>query len=303
MKEKLRVWSYIIRAIIAIAIIVFFIKWFNLGNALSSLAKINPWFIVLSLFTVFVINIAKMFRFYYLARDLNINLGLKETILAHLVAPIVGRATPAKLGEGVKIYFLKKDPKKLGFTFIMEKLADIITILIIAFFAIYAFGSYYNAYVTLTFLLVLIVVVLFNIEKVLNFVFRKNILEDQWFRNLLYEISPRQWICFGAYSTIIRFLIMSVPYIMATALGIPTSMWMLFQLYAISLIIGNLSGLPGGIGSRELTFSFLLLHYAMLSKETAGILALLVVATDLITEGLLALTGIIWYGIEKRSSS
>ena len=73
------------------------------------------------------------------------------------------------------------------------------------------------------------------------------------------------------------------------------NLWIIFQLYALSILIGTVSGLPGGIGSREISFAFLLVTYAMVTKDQAGIIALLVIATDLMIESCMAIVGGIWY--------
>lgn len=293
-KPKKSYKSYLIRSVLAIIIILIFLKWINIFDSVRYIKEISFSFFFLAAFTILIINITKMFRFYYLAKDLNIDLSLKDAIIAHFIAPIIGRITPAKLGEGLKIFILKKDRKKLGFAFILEKLTDTFTLLIISVFAVYTFGSFYNAYITLVVLFILIIVGLFNIEKILNFMFRKPLLHDKWFKSLLQEISPAQIIVFIAFSTIIRFLILSVPYIISTAFGLNISIWLIFQMYAVSMLIGWLSGLPGGIGTREFSFSFLLITYASVTKDLAGIVALLVIITDLIIESLLALVGWVW---------
>ena len=238
-----------------------------------------------------------MLRFYYLQHGLKLGISFKDSLIANSIAPIVGRLTPAKLGEGVKLFILKHDKKKVGFIFVMEKLADIFTLLVVSVFAIYTLGSYYNAYITLAVIFIGVIIVLFNIEKFLNFVLKKNILEDSWFRNSLAEISPLQWMVFACFSTVMRFLIMSVPFIISAALGFDISLWIIIQTYAIAVLIGNVSGLPGGIGTREISFSFLLVTYASLPKEAAGIIALMVIFTDLVIESLLALVG--WLFLKK----
>jgi len=291
--------GFLVRVIITIVLLGVFFKWINLFDSLQYVKDLGWVFFVFAAFTILIINIAKMFRFYYLSRDLKLSISLKDTTIAHFIAPIIGRITPAKLGEGFKIFILKGDKKKLGFVFILEKLADTFTLLIISVFAVYTFGSFYSAYATLAVLFIIMVFALFNFETVVNLMFRKNILKDNWFKSELAEVSQLQWIIFIGFSTIIRFLILSVPYIIAVAFKLDVSIWLIFQMYAVSMLVGWLSGLPGGIGTREISFSFLLVNYASISLEIAGIVAILVIVTDLIIESLLALIGWGWMKVKR----
>ena len=127
--------------------------------------------------------------------------------------------------------------------------------------------------------------------KFLNFFFGKNLLADQWFKENLMKVGYMQWLLYLAYSTLIRFLILSVPWIVAKALGIGVPMWLMFMIFAVSSLIGNLSGLPGGIGTREASFGFLLITYAFIAKEPAGIIVLLSLLADVLVEGILAAIG------------
>ena len=279
---------------IAIALVVFllFIKWTNISQGIAELRNLHLIPYIIACLTIVVVQLSKNLRFYYLAQDLKLEIGFWQTLRAHFIVPIIGRVTPAKLGEGMKIFMLCKARKELGFVFIMEKLTDTCTLLIISLFSIYTFGSYVNIWLGIAAVMVLMLVMLFNIGKILNFFLKKNIFEDQWFLNQLKKVSPMQWIAFLGYSTLIRFLVLSVPFIILLSLDMPLPLWLVFQMYGLSMVIGNISGLPGGIGSREFSYAFLLLTYGGLGKETAGVAALLVVFTDLMVESVLALIGL-----------
>lgn len=298
--SKKQRYLFVFGLLIAVGFLIWLISWTDLKTLLIHVQEIHLGWFLLAAFTVFILNIIKVFRFYYLARDVHIPITLKGSVRAHFIAQIIGRLTPSKLGEGIKIFFLHQDKKKLGFVFLIEKLADTITLITVAVFALYTFGSFYNAFLTLFGIFLIILIAIFYIDKILNFILKRNILEDQWFKLLLAEISPEQWLMVVGFSTIIRFLILSVPYIIAVSLGITISLWLLFQIFTISMIVGSLSGLPGGLGTREVSFSFLLITYAALSKDISIVLVLLAAFTDLIVESIMAVIGGVWYWAAQK---
>lgn len=291
MKKKSK--KFLIRLIIAIIVVLIFLKWINIFDSVKYIKKIAIGYFILASLTVFIIQIVKATRFYFLAKSIKVDISYKKNLLVHFVAPIIGRITPARVGEGSKVFFFKKDRKKLGFSFIVEKLADIATLLVVCLFAIFTFSAYFNSVLAFIILFVIGIIMLLNIEKILNFVLRKNILEDKWFKKNLKQIPKKQLTLFIINSIIVRFLVLTVPFIIALSLNLKISYFLVFQMYALSMIIGWLSGLPGGIGTREFVYSFLLITYANIPKEIAGIASILVIFTDLLVESSIALVGYI----------
>src|SRR3989344_4567867 len=111
-----KIWvAYVIKAVLMLALLAEFIKWTNLVDSVLRVPDIPLVFLMLAAITVIVVNAAKMYRFWLFAKGLGLRIGVKEFIIAHSIAPIIGRITPAKLGEGIKIMLLKADKKKLGF--------------------------------------------------------------------------------------------------------------------------------------------------------------------------------------------
>ena len=281
----------ILKYVLGIGFLVAVLAWFDIFNSLYLLSDIQIEFFVIACLIVVCVHLLKTLRFYALAQELDVPNTFWQMILAHMIAPIVGRVTPGKLGELSKVALLKGDKKILSFVFILEKLADMITLCIVAVFGIYAFGNYMQAWLGMVVIIIAALIVLWKFEKFLNFFFGKNLLADQWFKENLMKVGYMQWLLYLAYSTLIRFLILSVPWIVAKALGIGVPMWLMFMIFAVSSLIGNLSGLPGGIGTREASFGFLLITYAFIAKEPAGIIVLLSLLADVLVEGILAASG------------
>ena len=276
----------IVKYAVGIGFLIAVLAWFDVFASLSLLKGLRIEFFLIACGIVVCIHALKALRFYALAQELSVHCSLKS-----MIAPISGRVTPGKLGELSKVALLRGDKKTLSFVFILEKLADMVTLSIVAAFGIFAFGNYVQAWLGMVIIIIAAMIVLWKFEKLLNFFVGRNLLEDQWFKEHLVKIGHMQWLLYLAYSTLIRFLILSVPWVVAKALGIDIPMWLMFMIFAVSSLVGNLSGLPGGIGTREASFGFLLITYALVAKEPAGIIVVLSLLADLLVESVLGSVG------------
>lgn len=275
--------------LLAIVIVIFF-KWINLLDAVKYLKFLKWEYFVLALLFLVILEILKGLRYYYLSGAYT-KIELKRTIIFHLITPILGRATPSKLGESSKIFMLGGKKKELGFCYILERMSDAMLLVIISLLSVLIFAKQLIlAYTIIVIIAAIMVIAVLKSDKILNLFLKENLFEKRWFIGLLKQLKLKQWVRFILYTIAIWFVFFLSVYLIGISMNIKIPFLIITLTYAISQLIGNASGLPGGLGSRELIFAFLLVNYGI-PKELAGIFAIVVIFATLLIESITAIVG------------
>jgi len=101
----------------------------------TKLINANPSFVLLSVFSFFTMHLFKAFRWKYLLKTHQITLSLKSSYLMYTSGLFFGLLTPGRLGDFVKITYLKKygvDVVKGFFVNVFDRLLDLIFLLLLA---------------------------------------------------------------------------------------------------------------------------------------------------------------------------
>lgn len=265
-----------LKLVFGLAVLIIFLQWVNIFDAVKYLYQVNLPLFLLALLMIVVIQLFRSARFYGLSRSLGIMLKFWNNVLVHFVASVLGAVTPARLGEGGKVLFFREDKKKLSFCFLLEKLGDFTTLIILALFGLFAFQQYVNSFLIVAVVFVLGVLFLFRIEKILNLVSRRRVFEDKWFRNLFRESRKRGFHAFLITTFFVWLFTVLAHYVFALSLGITIPIILLAQVIGISMTVGYASGSPGGLGVKEFLLTVILSQNLGISVGLIGVYALLV---------------------------
>ena len=292
---KKSIMKYGIRLFIMAVVIVLFLKWINISDSIYLLSEVKLEYFFVALVLILFANLIKGVRFFVLTEALKLKLSFLRVLLVNSMCIIVGRVTPGRVGEVVKIMFFDRKKTDLTFCFVLEKIIDVFLVLFIAILGIGVllqegiFSSFVNSYILFGVILLLIIIVIFNIDKVLKFITKRDILEEKWFLRGLKKISYKQWAWFVLISLLIRTCALALAYLVALSLGIEGSWLLIIIIWNLAIIVGQVSALPGGFGAREAGYTGLLVSYVGITKQLAGIAAVLITIVDLIVESFLAI--------------
>ena len=259
--------------VIIITIIIYgvflFISDFNLVYEKISNFKIIFVPIILSLISL---NwIVRFYRWHILLKNSNIHVPIKNNFIIYL-ASLSLSITPGQIGEAIKSEFLKKQfkiprSKTLPIIFI-EKFYDLMGVLIASIIGVWYFeGGSYLISIGIVLLVLIFVLILSRsiFEKVLLLIckikffskYQKNFLESY---NVLRNSLKTK---IGLKSVILSFIFWVIQgiavYFILLALGINELNFLIAtSANAISVLIGALSFVPGGLGVTEASMGGLL---------------------------------------------
>jgi len=202
--------------------------------------------------------------------------------------------TPARIGEPIRSYFLKKmkgvSMSKTIPSVIVERALDVISLVILGIFILFTFNLGYMVYVDV-FLVILIIIVGIALlrnkrfsERIFRIFFRifsfHPKLKDAEKRSE--EITERFHSGFRIKKSILSIVFVLslliwvlegvIFYIAFLSIGIELSLFLITSIFAFSILMGVITFLPGGIGSTEFVFALILSSYIPLSQATAGIM-------------------------------
>lgn len=276
----------IIVTLVAYATWVALSEWDAVVHSLSNFGLV-PLAFILSLSVVnYVVRFGRWHWFLQKMGFGNIPIG-KDLI--YYLSGFALTTTPGKAGEAVRSLYLKQHgvdyPSSLA-AFVTERFSDLIGILVIALFALYQFPDYQvMTYATGGFLLMVLIAIQI---KPLRDAFRT------WFENHntnkitemclhLLTVLDRMTELLGPKNLVLG-LVLSViswgaeayafAYIVHTLGFVDISIGVLAGIYAIAMIVGALSFLPGGLGSTEAVMMLLLLSVGV--ENSAAVSATLI---------------------------
>lgn len=264
--RQFRIWL-----LIGIGIYIAFLFVGQLDEILEAVARlgIGGWAAVLGLSTV---NFALRFlRWHYYLRRLDYSIAVRRNLLCFL-GGFAFTTTPAKAGEAVRSIYLKIDgvsyTDSLAALFV-ERLTDLIAVIMLALFAAFALPEL-RVQVAVAAGLTLLLLPLIHSSGVRSVIDRT----AAWIRSeristaaahlqRLLDSSSRLLQPIPLYAAMLpsllaAFCVSILMYIVLLALGTEISVFLAVGIYAIGILVGALSFLPGGIGSAEATMTLLL---------------------------------------------
>jgi uncharacterized protein (TIRG00374 family) len=192
--------------------------------------------------------------------------------LAYYLAGFALTTTPGKAGETIRSMLLRPHgipyPTSLA-CFFSERLLDLVVVTMLATFTMFAFSSHEN-FILILLLLTLLVLGLIHsplLERLLDFLHRR--LQPGRVQNLLQHVlrllhDARQFLTWGPLSLglLSGMLAWSLQgfafYYLLQVIGFEMRLPLAMGIYAISLLAGAVSMIPGGIGATEAAMALLL---------------------------------------------
>jgi uncharacterized protein (TIRG00374 family) len=190
----------------------------------------------------------------------------------HFLVPIIGRVTPAKIGEAKKIFNENLNTEEAGMAHIIERFVDIILLMIFSLLNLNILleksERYIFVFILIFFILVFISLLIFHekflksTQKLISKIKRKfkteksNELNND--HNDFQKIKFKQFSYIIFWSLIIWLLSFSTHYFLSKSVGMNLNFFRLSSIVALTIIISTLSGIPGGFGIRELSLNLLL---------------------------------------------
>ncbi len=251
-----------------------FLGWQDRENIVNAVTKISPQGLVLVLCLSLANYLVRFGRWQWYLTHLGYQLPV-ATGLQYYLAGFTFTVTPAKAGEAVRSIYLKRHGIPYGQSlsaFFAERLADVAAMILLSCLAAFQFPQYrilIGAIVLATLLFLLAIqqqpalvklrgILLARagagtaINKIVDHLFTLIISAARLLRaNLLFSGLMLGMIAWGAeglgFYFILRFL------------HIDVSVWMAISIYSISVLLGALSFLPGGLGSTEAVMVILLI--------------------------------------------
>jgi glycosyltransferase 2 family protein len=276
MKSSIKILS-----LIGIALFIFILTRIDLGALFAILSHTNIVFLTLALMVNGIAIILKSQKWKIIVNSVKPDFSLAESTTAFFVGFSFSTITPAKLGDFIKVLYIKDDRCGLGkciSTIVIDRLIDIILLFSIALIGIYGFSVIYHIEILSISMVVLIIagisaglyIVLhrpllstllrpfFNIFIPEHLKNKVTLYYGEFFSGLLAFYKDRSRfissVSIGIISWIPPFI---YGYLLALSIGIDTSV--LFFVLVIP-VISLLDLLPisiSGIGTRDVALIFL----------------------------------------------
>ncbi|MBN1993483.1 MAG: flippase-like domain-containing protein [Anaerolineae bacterium] len=294
-------WQKGLQVGLGLALALFFLKWINIGESWRYLAEIRPWPFVATCLLGILGTTIRSFRFYALVRAVRSPMTLTQSIFSNYIASFLAIVTPARAGEGGKILFFD-NKKNLAACFIFEKLADFGLLVLAGVYGMLMFQRYMGGFAILLIIIVLGVMALFNAERILNFVLRRNIFKERWLWPIAQQISTGSWFIFLAHTIGIWFIGILAQVVGATALNLTIPIPLIIQVSALTTLAGVLSGIPGGIGPSQFVFTTLLAENMPVDHQRLGILSIIILLAAYITALAQGGIGLLMYRLRAKDT-
>ena len=237
--------------ILGIIVIGVVIKWIK-G---VELVPVSLWYGLAAVCSIILMRMINIMRLHTFLENV-MHVEWKKMIRAQLLGISLGLVTPGKMGESYKVLALgsgKEDKKKLTLIFLFEKIMDTSAYVILGMtFAIIA-----QKYIIETIVLLGLLIIGVFIYSKLNAYFSMKI--KKFFS---WEILTLSFFHFIAFVTSFWFVVKGA--------GIDLSFLETSSIITLASVISILSTLPGGLGAREATGTYLLSNAASIDLGFAG---------------------------------
>lgn len=167
MKGKIKILS-----LLGIVLFLIILSRINLGALVDILAKTNVLLLFLALLVNCATIILKSLKWKIIVNSVKTDFTLLESVKAFFVGFSFSTITPGKLGDFIKVFYIKDDRCGLGkslATVVIDRLIDIVMLVSIAMVGIYGFSVFYHReIISVSTLVLLIAGVISGIYIVLN---------------------------------------------------------------------------------------------------------------------------------------
>lgn len=282
-------------------IFVYILSKIDYGLFFKEVKSLRWSFLVFALITVLFLILVKSLRWRIILLSLGIVISRVTCLSLYCLGLFVGTVTPGRVGEVIKVYFLKNrghSAFRSFFSVVFDRVSDILILIIFGFLVFWFFlkeiGLYVIFFGIITLLTLILIFLLINQKSYLNRVFsrliQKIFLVDLTDYNKftltklwqgLKNLNKKVIFLFSFYLIIGWLIYFLSRYFIALSLGLNLSF---VDISVISIFISIVVNLPisiAGLGTREAAVIYLFGLFS-LTKETALVFSLLVFIIDII---------------------
>jgi len=263
-------------------------------------------FLFLCLFSS-VNYLVRYLRWRYLMRQLGDETGLWEGLMCYF-SGFALTTTPAKAGEAVRaLYFWRRRGIRYSHTLsclLTERVMDLLAAVLVGTLALYTFADLRWVGVVLTLGIVGVVVFIGYHERLLGYLAWLRVVRWGWYNRLLdgvpvflarakAQFRPRPFTV-GVLLGVVAWAVEGLAFAwLVYRLGGEGSVLMYMSVFAIALVVGALTFLPGGLGGTEVVMYGLLVASGLGGTEALAATLLIRLAT-LWYAVVLGLLAILW---------
>ena len=286
--------KWILRSIGLILFVIILSK-LNLTEIGALLSNINLYYIAPALLLFIPLLVTKAMRWQLLMEAQDIDYSLKDSTIMYAAAMYIGAITPGRIGDFIKVFYLKGDNYPFGKSFatvLQDRLFDLVSLLLLGYAGMLLFIVYFERTVLIlsSILMGTLLLILFFLYKrdisigMLEYIsshfiperYRENaktVFSDLC--NSFKTLNTNQWVLatfLTAFAWIIYFVLM---YFFALSIDIDIPFLYLATCVSISAVITLIPISISGIGTRDATL-IILFSYLGLSKESAIAFSMLI---------------------------
>ncbi|OGY48522.1 MAG: hypothetical protein A3B89_00365 [Candidatus Buchananbacteria bacterium RIFCSPHIGHO2_02_FULL_40_13] len=181
-------WYHFIGLLIFLYIIFYKIDFFKIKTIILGA---NFIFILTAIILTFIMLLIQVWRWNYLKKIQNIHYSFKDSFLIYGAGIYFGTITPGKLGDLIKILYLKSGGHSTGkssVSVIADRLADLIFLLAIGYLSMLFFAKFFMAEIIIITIIILLIIITGLLLK--NELFKKSINKVfLWFIPTKYKTS------------------------------------------------------------------------------------------------------------------
>ena len=260
--------------------------WVGMPQVIEAAGKIDAWAYVFLLGLTLTNHVIRFLRSRWLLSCLNHDLPVLRYMTYYLFG-IAFLATPARVGETIRTFFLRKDGVPYTDSLSILLLERVYDVLAMACLSLLAVAYVDTIAVIATVLLILSFLLLSTrMDKMLNLLVHAGTrLASSWGRwgfqkigglqptmSILLE-SPRPMLSLG--SGLLGFAVQSAGfYFIVSGLGVDAPFWASIGIYALSVTVGSFSTMPGGLGTTEATMALLLTLIGVTAADTVTVIVI-----------------------------
>ena len=260
--------------------------WVGMPQVIEAAGKIDAWAYVFLLGLTLTNHVIRFLRSRWLLSCLNHDLPVLRYMTYYLFG-IAFLATPARVGEAIRTFFLRKDGVPYTDSLSILLLERVYDVLAMACLSLLAVAYVDTIAVIATVLLILSFLLLSTrMDKMLNLLVHVGTrLASSWGRwgfqkigglqptmSILLE-SPRPMLSLG--SGLLGFAVQSAGfYFIVSGLGVDAPFWASIGIYALSVTVGSFSMMPGGLGTTEATMALLLTLIGVTAADTVTVIVI-----------------------------
>ncbi len=260
--------------------------WVGMPQVIEAAGKIDAWAYVFLLGLTLTNHVIRFLRSRWLLSCLNHDLPVLRYMTYYFFG-IAFLATPARVGEAIRTFFLRKDGVPYTDSLSILLLERVYDVLAMACLSLLAVAYVDTIAVIATVLLILSFLLLSTrMDKMLNLLVHAGTrLASSWGRwgfqkigglqptmSILLE-SPRPMLSLG--SGLLGFAVQSAGfYFIVSGLGVDAPFWASIGIYAFSVTVGSFSMMPGGLGTTEATMALLLTLIGVTAADTVTVIVI-----------------------------